>query len=435
MGKKKTKNKRNRELKVIFFIILVAAALFIISTYAWFTTQKNVSITNLSGTVEVAEGLEISLDAKTWANEIVLGENMNIIDNAYEGHKNISPKEMLPVSTLGKLKNTTSQKDLKMIRGKVTNSKELSEIVYMDESLASGTDSSLHDSTKATYPGYFAFDIFLKNSSKQYDKDDDLQLNYDSSLKIIENGNEEVGLQNTVRVALAKYGTGAIVSGEGSNAVRSGVADVIASQEEILKKTGAVSGGDDVYLTDVTIWEPNSDDHVEYIVTNNNIITWSASEQQKYGQQYNETKNRYLFTANSKMPTYALTEKTVDTAGTVIKDIYWWDTEKQYKVDGDQTQHSNSGLLEKQMTLQTTKTSETDYRIKEGVQNLFSTTSTENDKKAFSIAPNSIIRLRVYVWLEGQDIDCINYASHGGGVTLDLGLVKGSTVGTHGEAE
>lgn len=430
MGKKKVKNKRKSELRIIFFIILVAAALFVISTYAWFSTQRNVSITNLSGTVEVAEGLEISLDAKNWSNEIVLGENMNIIDNAYEGHTNISPKEMLPVSTLGKVANTTSEKAIKMIRGKVTNSKELSEIVYMDESLAKDPDSSKHNSDNAQYPGYFAFDIFLKNSSKQYDTDDALQLNYDSSVQIIEGGNDEVGLQNTVRVALAKFGTGAITSGLGSSAVRAGVADIMAGQEEVLSKTGAVTGGDAVYITDVTMWEPNSNDHVEYIVTNNNMITWSTSEGAKYGT-YSETIKKYLFDQTTQMPTYALTD---DAVGETIKDIYWWDVDTSYKVDGDDTTYSNSGLLEKQMVLQTTRTSASDYSIKEGVQDLFSTmNSTEDKKSAFTIAPNSIIRLRVYVWLEGQDVDCINYASHGGGVTLNLGLVKGSTAGTHGD--
>ena len=78
MGKKSTKNKRKSELRIIFFIILVAAAMFIISTYAWFSTQRNVSITNLSGTVEVAEGLEISLNAKEWFNEIVLNDEVTI---------------------------------------------------------------------------------------------------------------------------------------------------------------------------------------------------------------------------------------------------------------------------------------------------------------------------------------------------------------------
>ena len=30
----------------------------------------------------------------------------------------------------------------------------------------------------------------------------------------------------------------------------------------------------------------------------------------------------------------------------------------------------------------------------------------------------------MYVWLEGQDVDCINYASHGGGIEIDVGLIK-----------
>jgi len=413
MGKKKVKNKRKAELRIIFFIILVAAVLFIISTYAWFSTQRNVSITNLSGTVEVAEGLEISLDALNWANEIVLSEDVTIINSAYEGHRNVSPVEMLPVSTLGLL-SSNKEKDLKMIRGKVTNSIELSEIVAMDEALALDHDQSKHNSEAARYPGYFAFDIFLKNSSKQYDVDDPLQLNYDSALKIIEGGNDTVGLQNTVRVALAKYGTGA-TTGEkyaDNTPIRSGVANVMADQATILKVTGAAAtGADDVYLSDVTMWEPNSSDHVEYIVNNNNKITWSSTNATKYNKTL--ANGKVGFDLTTQIPTFALKESTL--VGDVeIPNIYLW--------DGTQTH------LQEQVVLQTTKTSTTDYSIAEGVQNLFSA----SDKDVpFSIAPNSVIRLRVYVWLEGQDVDCINYASHGGGVTLDLGLVKGSKVGSH----
>ena len=47
---------------------------------------------------------------------------------------------------------------------------------------------------------------------------------------------------------------------------------------------------------------------------------------------------------------------------------------------------------------------------------------------------NSIVRLRMYVWLEGQDPDCVNYASHGAGIHLDVGLVKGAAIGGNGEA-
>jgi len=437
MGKKKVKSKRKTELRIIFFIILVAAALFIISTYAWFSTQRNVSINNLSGIVEVAEGLEISLNGSNWANEIILGTGegeYNITDSStefgpYEGHRNISPKELLPVSTIGK-PSTAKEIDLKMIRGKVTGSKtvKLSEIVTMNESLALDPDPEKHNSGNAQYPGYFAFDIFLKNSSKDMTKDDILQLNYDSSIKIIEGGNDTVGLQNTVRVAMAKYGTGEISSGSGVNAERKGAAKTTDGQADVLKKTGASEDGDEVYITDVAIWEPNASDHVEFIVDNNNKVTWNSGDSAKYderviGKDDDGKDIKSGFTMTTQIPTYAVKE-TALAEKTEIKDIYLW--------------NGNETHLEKQMTLQTTRNTAdpTDFKINEGVQNLISTSSTAasgDGAVPFAISPNCIVRLRVYVWLEGQDVDCINYASYGGGVTINLGIVKGSTIGSKGD--
>ena len=46
-----------------------------------------------------------------------------------------------------------------------------------------------------------------------------------------------------------------------------------------------------------------------------------------------------------------------------------------------------------------------------------------------------VTKVRIYFWIEGQDVDCINWASYGGGVTVDIGLVKGSEIGSKGEAQ
>ena len=373
MGRSK-KNKKKSEMNAMFFIILLALVIFIISTYAWFSTQRNVSITNLNGTVEVAEGLEISLDAQNWSNGLVLGEEegqLDIIDNAYAGNKNLKPSEMLPVSTLGQVSG--QQQDLQMLRGKITNSIQLSDIKAMVET-ESNPDSD-------TFPGYFAFDVFLKNSSKQDELDDVLQLNYDSSLEIMETDKSSTGLQNTARVAFAKY---------------NGTSDVMADQATILKETAGIGvGAGTSYITDVAIWEPNSNDHVDYIVQNNNKITGAGAS----------------FNATTQMDTYALKSTSI---GQTIADIYKWD--------------GTESNLSKQNVLQTTKTSTEDYSIAEGVQNLVSTT---DGSTTFGIAPNAICRIRIYLWLEGQDVDCINYASHGGGIKVNIGLVKGSEEGSH----
>lgn len=395
MKGKNQKSKRKSEMNAMFFIILLAAVMFIISTYAWFSTQRNVSITNLQGTVEVAEGLEISLDAENWSNGIVLGTEegqLSIIDNAYTGHHNISPTEMLPVSTLGLVSGNMT--DLKMLRGKFTNSKELREIIPMNETQT--------DAAKADYPGYFAFDIFLKNSSKNEDQDDILQLNYDSSLEVLDTAKSTTGLQNTARVAFAKY---------------DGTSDVMADQATILKETAGIGvGASTAYISDVAIWEPNSNAHAEYIVKNNNKVTWSSADATAYATKTLDD-GRKGFDLNTQMPTYALKESA---EGATINDIYKW--------DGSETTLQKQNVLPTKVTAKAS--TEPDYAIEEGVQNLVSTSDGTTE---FGIAPSKISRIRIYVWLEGQDVDCINYASHGGGIKVNIGLVKGSPVGSKGE--
>jgi len=427
MSRKKAKSKRKSELKIIFFIILIAAMLFIVSTYAWFSTQRNVSITNLSGIVEVAEGLEISLDAEHWSNGIVLGKDrdagqLDLELDAYEGHNNLIPTEMLPASTLGLVPTTYDKPEnstmtgLNLLRGNFSNSKKLESIAILQESNKTMV-SGVSDGFELKYPGYFAFDIFLKNTSRSETIPDILQLNYDSSLQIIEGGQASTGLQNTARVAFVKYG-GYPVAGT-DDKVWAGVTDSsVEAPAQILAATGAVEGGDDVYVTDVAIWEPNANDHVEYIVKNNNKITWTSTEATKYATK-TLADGKKGFDVNTQMPTYALSEASI---GKTIDDIYDWSG-------------TNSTTLDKQTTLQTTKTDASDYTIKEGVKNLKSTTylDDEGNPRDFKIAPNSICRLKIYVWLEGQDVDCINYASHGGGITLNIGLVKSSKEGSHGE--
>ena len=40
------------------------------------------------------------------------------------------------------------------------------------------------------------------------------------------------------------------------------------------------------------------------------------------------------------------------------------------------------------------------------------------------LAPNSITKLRVYVWLEGQDIDNYDFASLGKKISVNFGFTK-----------
>ena len=69
MEENRQKNSKRR-LNSLILLVAFTAIMLIVSTYAWFSTQRNVSLSNLEGTVKVAEGLEISLDASHWSQEV-----------------------------------------------------------------------------------------------------------------------------------------------------------------------------------------------------------------------------------------------------------------------------------------------------------------------------------------------------------------------------
>ena len=379
--------------------------MLIVSTYAWFTSQKDITLSNLRGTVEVAENMEISLDAANWYQKIDLSNAVAEFEKAQESRDTalgqndsnrttalaVVPGEMLPVSGVGELNKAY----MPLYQGKAT-SNSLSNITEC---------SDIEDN------GYFAFDIYIKNTSKD-SEDDILQLNLNSAVQvlqqsinkmIIENnttvnrtyvGDADSGLQNTVRVALAMY----------KNSVSS-----TSNQKEILEAT---SGTIDTPTTieKIAIWEPNASDHVEYIVTNNDKL-------EKYDTDSN-TYKKVEFTETQEVDTYALTEKLKNNGSL---DNVW----KIDKADLPGQEANSEKQLGLQVTNRTEKINEYNYRINEATpRNL-----TDTNGADFALKANSITRFRVYIWLEGQDIDCINHASNGGGIEIDLGLTKDNEVG------
>ncbi|MBQ2835835.1 MAG: hypothetical protein IJE68_03275 [Clostridia bacterium] len=453
------KNQRNPRKRLNSLILLVAftAVMLIVSTYAWFSAQKTVTVGNLEGKVNVAEGIEISLDAVNWSQEIDfsdyhvtdgdVGEYTGLVKTYGDNNHNILPTELIPVSTTGTQTIDTATlaaagdaretandgHEIEFFNGQNYESIKLKEIIAVDPQESS--------SAQTDFAGYYAIDLFLRNSSKLDDPDDQgveketLQLNTNSNLQLVSGGSATTGLQNTVRVALALY--------EPDTSTGGSVAVTETDQDKILTAlTGAAAE-----ISDVAIWEPNADQHVTEILTNNNKITWSDADADLYLTTTVEDKtgsDRLDLTsgagkkvqAGEMTPTYALLKAAV---GTTIDNIYDWSG-------------TNSSKLKKQIALQTkySATAGNYTTVDGGVRNLISSktstgadvyeygtatavTSTgveaETGAQEFQIYKNQISRVRMYVWLEGQDIDCTNYASHGAGIHLDLGLVKGAIVG------
>ena len=402
MEENKQKNSRRR-LNSLILLVAFTAIMLIVSTYAWFSTQRNVLIKGLTGEVKVAEGMQISLDATHWSSTIDLSTK-DIVTDAYTNitgsdqntytNSNLKVNELQPVSTVGTDRDVT---DIAMYRGTNTESIILDSIAAVKNSVAS-TDEGQNDPSKPDYPGYFAFDLFIQNSGlKEGDTQgttvESLQLDSTSSVTVkASGGNSATGLQNTPRVAFAKF---------------SGTADVGAENAtQVLPSTNSTTSK----ITDIAIWEPNSDKHVTNIVNSNNYIIWNNEDKTSYNitAEADTATGISPFADGQVLPTYGLTSAAV---GKKITNIYNWSKASGTPAGTDQ------GYLAKQNVVATPASNDK-------VMYLKSTTDGSTD---FEIVKNAITKLRIYVWLEGQDVDTTNYASHGGGITVNIGLVKSFT--------
>lgn len=419
MKENKERNSRKR-LNSLILLVAFTAILLIVSTYAWFSTQRNVSLSGLEGKVKVAEGLQISLDALNWRNEIDLSDsgiidyfaqtNGNLgsedpsfrtLEKPYDGRTNIIPTDYKPVSTTADANEGIGLADFNMYNG-VNTGVELKTIAKapMDKT-----------------GGYYAIDFFLQNSSAESSETTDLlQLVNNSAVRLNGvDGRPSTGIQNTFRVAFAQFD-------DDGNAANVTVENT-PNQKQILESTTGVERK----ITDVAIWEPNASGaevksdttvttfaaHVDYIVQNNNKITFSSGDKTKYG-----IDSTGKFKAEQALPTYALTTASVSKT---ITDVYDWDT----------------GVATNGLKFQNTlKTANTGFKTsdigstqgadpnEEGAHNLL---SVKDGTSNFTIPKGKYVRMRMYVWIEGQDVDCINYASLGGKTTLDIGLTKPAT--------
>jgi len=358
---------------------------------------------------------------------------------------------------------------------------DLSEVITVKKGTSATTYTDYDENSSTTqvspqyhdYPGYYAIDVFLKNSTRRTDSgtttfSEVIQLNTNSKLELLSNDNKATGLQNTVRVAFAVYnaatgtGTAPEIPGTVTNDedkiaywdayVASAACTASNYMNAPAEKILAAYKGQTI--NDVAIWEPNASDHVDYIydiveqyddtqyprfsLDDTKLFIDSSATTGRKGMEWKtsdgQTPPTYTEHKVGAMRTYALSSSVVSKA---VTNIYDWAT-------------PSTGLAA-QVTLQTEKTSESNYAIKDGVKNLVSVTSDPRLKYVLGnetgevaaagggteevsatnlkMQDGAVAKLRMYVWLEGQDVDTINHASHGGGIDLDVGLLKDGVAG------
>jgi flagellar basal body-associated protein FliL len=84
MAKREKKNNKKR-LLLLIVLLMITAIMLSTATYAWFISNKTVSVDSLDVQARTSNGLEISADAVNWGVSI---NKANLISNSWAGHRN-----------------------------------------------------------------------------------------------------------------------------------------------------------------------------------------------------------------------------------------------------------------------------------------------------------------------------------------------------------
>ena len=286
--------------------------------------------------------------------------------------------------------------------------------------MASKVDNTLATTkTEEEGSGFVAFDLFVRNlSGNEYYTDfnqlneEAIYLTQSSKDSVVTAGatdQEKTGIENSVRVAFAQIGRIQATKGENIGTEEAGKVTGITCKTE-----NGVTGACTRYAQ---IWEPNDKAHVD------NAIAWyNTACKARTNQDVTATASYSGIcesVANGKYSqTYAVGgELNYDD----YIDVYDGAAYNKYttsisatKVNGNSIT-SGTGAI----TLDEGKLFEYDY-FTDSEKML-----TGMDRPTFiTLAPNSITKIRVYVFLEGQDVDNYDFASLGKKISVSFGFTK-----------
>ena len=366
----KRSQKSLRKIKLLLLLIVLTIILAITATYAWFSSQREVEITGMKINVEVAESMQISLDGEHWVQSITLA-NMRQFYGTYsvetthqaneDDNTNYVPTELLPVSTIGEISSGKLQFMTGEAQMNSTGTTSVTANPCSETDLVKTATVSQRENGNKSHP-YLVFDMYLRNYSRK--EADNLRLNTGSRIWV------NAGRLGTAsQEGNGKEGTGL------ENCVRVGM--VIYENTTQLTSSGETIRGLTSAGTNakVAIWEPNDKEHIQEVITNSGR-----------GVQ-----------ANTTMPTYGI--KYSSSVVTI-----------------DNVEATSGTNISEQ------KTMKPEYSLVSGT--ISATNIVDINNEEVKLAGNKITKVRVYIWLEGQDVDCINSASYGDRLQANLKLTK-----------
>lgn len=359
---KKSREKRNKK-KVFLLLMLMTmtATVLTTSTYAWFTSNRTVGVEDINVNVAASGGIQISVDGNNWKTIITNAD----ISNAYKTYNaatNQIPDTLKPVSTAAKTLDTNGY--LSMWLGTVSTSKtaaNMGEYIISSEDVSTVADNSNNaaGANKGKNGNFVMFDLFVRlddSSSDPTNPIDQMLYLTTSSNVSIQKDSSDLGTQNSARVAFIK---------ESSTETGSSVSSI-----QGLKTTDA---------SNIYIWEPNYDSHTSTGLSNALSYYNSASNQKQYDVAQTKAQVPYFGIIGA-----------IDTGDDILLS----------KANSTDNSSKFAGVTP-------------------GIKTETNWSTQSNYKELFGLTPNNVTKVRIYFWIEGQDIDCENNAS-GGLISLKL---------------
>ena len=414
----KRDSKKSKKIRKLIVFCSLTSFIFIVATYAWFIGMRQVNVSSFEIEIASTDSLLLSLDGSKWDTTVTINsENFNDTTNTvYTGNVNnwagigtsSINKGLKPISSVGEIDTTTST--MKMFeKGSLTATEGgyrlmASRIHNYDTHLDSNDETSPYKEIG----GYVAFDLFIRNfSGRAYYVEDNvlneeaIYLTDDSEVVVSESGGvSTTGIENSVRVAFAQIGR------------------VNGKTTDVSTITG-ITCTDDANVTGICrtaqIWEPNDTAHVANAIsyyqtsckTRDNSNAVAASDIATAGSGAYTSNTCGVVENGTSYDTYAI-NRAIDYTDRV--DVY----------DGtDYNGYTNTVKADMTDTTDTAPLFAYDYFTdSEKIQNGMAR------PELITLAPNSITKVRIYVWIEGQDIDNYDFASIGKQITVNFGFTK-----------
>ena len=381
---KKRNNKHEKRVKKLIVACGLSAIILAVSTYAWFIGMKTVNVSSFDVKIAAIDSLSLSLDGETFSDTVTINADNYTTVNDSNNTNSWGGAGLVPMSSVGVIDTDSSRLTL-YEKGSLTTTPGGYRI------MASEVDNSTTEQR-----GYVVFDLFIKNlSGEEYYPDQNvlneeaIYLTPESKVTVGAAGEAEAGIENSVRVAFAQIGR------------------VVATTTEQATVTGITCAGGGTVTSicasrPAQIWEPNDTIH------NDNATNWyNTSCKKRTGLDVTDTASYAgvcgTINDGEAYPTYAISGV-----------INYTDNVDVY--DGEK------------YNTYTTSVSPTPAKGKLMAYDYFTDSEknlTGTDRPTFmTLAPNSITKVRVYVYIEGQDIDNYDFASLGKQISVNFGFTK-----------